>query len=409
LDNDDGENTLEITLTTFTNDWYWRVDGYFTSYYTAEKHFNDQKSMFADNINKYKFYYTGQSVQEFAVDVPRGISSATLKVYGKDYDNYARGLKVYVNDEQVLYKIVSSDFSESISVTNQAKYKDELKIGIVITTYDPYQENNYWLVYGRLKVNARLEPFPDEPYNNNMWDGLTNTFMEGSVSLWKIDGNENYFLGDFDYYVRSLCLVFSPLYWGVYFYISEEAEQALEDKYCSGWNYLYLGVKYDMYAELTSSGWNTAAADFDQYYGSPTDTGEDVEEVGWLLTDTALDFANVWASASGSPAAALFPLVSVTLRWFKFLTRSVENEDKAYSNPSETIAIMDFRVQESDGSLGRMGRWYVLTQQGTRTFSISITIKIYLYFLYWSWGHWMEVEQLLEDATISHTVSIAIT
>ncbi|MHA2137816.1 MAG: hypothetical protein ACW98G_08075 [Candidatus Hodarchaeales archaeon] len=311
---------------------------------------------------------------------------------------------VYVNDVLVLYTTVGSDFSKSIAITNQAKYKDELKIGIVLTVF-----SYYWLVYGRLEVNARLEPFPDEPYGNNLWDGLTNTFLVGSSSLWMVDGNENFFLGDFDYYVRSLCDSFCPLYWGIHFYIPEEAEEALEDEYCTGWNYLYLGVKYDVYAEISSSGWNTGAVDFNNYYGSPTDTGDDLQEVGWLLVDTVLDFANVWATASGSPAAAFFPLASLTSRWLQFLTRSTVSNDKAYSNPTETKAIMDLRVQETSGSLGRMGKWYIHTQQGTRTFYISISINVYLYYWYWSWDHWVVVEQLLENAMISHSVSIVIT
>ncbi|MFX0123585.1 MAG: hypothetical protein ACFFAE_08070 [Candidatus Hodarchaeota archaeon] len=208
----------------------------------------------------------------------------------------------------------TKDFSKSISVTNHAKYEDELTIGIVITTYDPYQEDNYWFVYGRLVTNARLEPFPDEPYYNNLWDSKHSTFLEGSTSLWRIEGNDNLHLGDFDYYVRSQCDDFCPLFWGVHFHISEEAEDALATEYCSGWGYTYSDMKYDLYAELTSSGWGGGDVGYENYYKSPTDTGQDYKEVGWLLVDRALDFANVWASASGSPAAAFFPLLSSYIR-----------------------------------------------------------------------------------------------
>jgi hypothetical protein len=417
LDNDYGENELEITLTTWTNDWYWRVDGYFTSYYTAEKHFNTQRSLFADDNNKYKFYYTGQSVQEFAVDVPRGITSATLKIYGKDYDDWSRVLKVYVNGEQVLYAYIGSaggtkDFSKSISVTNKAKYEDELKIGIVITTYDPYQEDNYWLIYGRLLTNARMDPFPDEPHRGNMWDSTFNTFKTESVSLWHTtNSNENFFLGDFDYYVRSKCTDDTSLFWGMHYYIPEEAVDALDDEYCSG-AYDFDSIRCDVYAELTSSGWEGGYVDFESYYGSPTDNGEDEENMGSLLVDTTLDFANIWASVSGSPASALFPAFNLLKRWAKFLTRSNQVDDKATTNPADSSAIIDFRVKEDEGSLGRLGKWDVLINTGTKTFSTSITIKIYLYYwkmtIDWTGWHYTLHSLYLGKAIISHSVTIEI-
>ncbi|MFX0123586.1 MAG: hypothetical protein ACFFAE_08075 [Candidatus Hodarchaeota archaeon] len=60
-----------------------------------------------------------------------------------------------------------------------------------------------------------------------------------------------------------------------------------------------------------------------------------------------------------------------------------------------------------------MGKWYVWTESGTRTFSISITIKVYLNYFKLVWiepfGYVsLPYDKYLGTATLSHSVTIEI-
>ena len=399
LDNDDGENEIEIILTTWTG--YWRVDAFVNSQYIAEKHFNSQKSYFADDDNKYKIYNTGWSVTEFAVDVPRGISStaaaATLKINGEKYEQYSRILQIFVDDFEVYYGVVSNSFSKSIQITNQAKYKDELKIGIVITTW-----SGYWLVDGYLETSARMDPFPDEPYLGNLWDDYRSTFIGGSTSLWHIKGNTNYFLGYYDFSVRSKANDFSNLYMAFLYHIPKGAEEELEDEYCDGFWVRYVGIEPESYITLTSSGWTSQDLVYKSYYGSPQDTGTDYGEVGEFLTDITLDIASI----AGAP-----PLLSAIIRWSKYLFKTPVTGDKAFVSGNYLIIDADTIVVGSDDGeqeASRNGKFEFDMNPGTYSFTISVSLDVKMQILVLVWGSYQTDYIDLASITITHSVTIQI-
>ncbi len=398
------KNKVTIVLTTYDyQDNFWRVDAYVNSYYSASEEMLDQtNSYLAKTGSEYLFKNTGYSRQHLSVDVPRGISGALLKIRGQAYgDSNSRIVRVYVDGALVKSGWAYGSFSYTINVLTESKYKDELHVEIVITTY-----TGYWLVTGELYTNARWDPFPD-PGSSNMWTSFYNTFLGGSTLLWHNIQNVNrYFLGEFDYYIRAKrkddMLNF---YYGVNFHIPDEAIDQLKSWYCPIF-IDYKGIYYWLDTQITCNGWPYGTVgQYPSYWGSPAGTGEHLEDMGPLLVDTIGD---MFGPLCG-PLGYVFPLLTDLVQWNSYFSKSSGTHDGATTGTGGEAAGISFDdiKQDSSGSFGRVGTFSVGMEPGTFTFTLTalLTVKIKTWQLFLGGYRYYT---LVQDVPLFHETDIKI-
>jgi len=154
-------NTAKVTLTTYVG--YWVVRAHICVVYSANEHFRQYSSQYA---NWYWFENTGYNVISFPAQLPESIvnvaSGAVITIHAKDYgDGYPRYLDLYIDGQKLNRWTIQTEATKTMDITSYLLGKSSTTVGIVITTWV-----GHWIVDGDIKIKYRPAVAPD---SSNYW------------------------------------------------------------------------------------------------------------------------------------------------------------------------------------------------------------------------------------------------
>jgi hypothetical protein len=257
-------------------------------------------------------------------------------------------------------------------------------VGIRLTTYE-YESGVHWDVSGSISASCRYEVWPD---NDGRWQWNWHVITGGSASVYdtsRWSGDYNQFLAPVSFELKSKEHQAYPyMYVGIMTHVPDECKHAYDLPWWMGINYgLY--IKHEIHVSIRKPDGNLISQE--SYHttdglASPTDTGEDQENIG----SDMLSIISLVANGLGHPEFGVPVGIAAVL--IKYL----ENSEPAFSYGKETngVYLNDHRGVWED--LSDLLSFQVdLPAIGEYTISINDVVSIHNV-LYYYMGGQVDVE-----------------